>query len=51
MNRKVLIKLAAAIARIENTDERGRTAQAIGEVCIEVNGRFDWSIWREACNV
>lgn len=51
MSKKHFIALAEAISRIENADERKRTAELVGTVCEECNGRFDWSRWLRACNV
>ncbi len=51
MSKKVLIKLAAVIADIDDLFDRERMAQAIGEFCLEENPRFDWAIWHKACDV
>ncbi len=50
MTRKHFRKLAAAIAALDNEHERRRMAQAIGDVCADSNERFDWTVWRVACN-
>jgi len=51
MSRKHFRKLASAIGGITDDKERFRTAQLIGAVCAECNGRFNWSTWYSACNV
>ena len=51
MCKKHFAALAVAISGIKDAGERGRVAQLIGNVCASCNGKFNWSIWRNACGV
>lgn len=51
MSRKHFVKLAEAIKRIPDSEERKRTAETIGAVCAECNPHFNWHTWRAACGV
>ena len=51
MTKKDFVALAAAIAQIQDEADRKKIAQAIGNVCLSQNPRFDWGRWDAACRV
>ena len=51
MTRIHFIALAAAIAEIKDSYDRGIVADRIGKVCAECNDRFNWKTWYRACNL
>lgn len=51
MSRKHFIKLAAAIAAIQDEQVRAAAAKAVAEVCNECNERFNLARFMTACNV
>lgn len=51
MTKKHFKLLAEAISKLKSEKEREKVAQLVGEVCRQINPRFDWTRWRTACNV
>lgn len=51
MTKKHFKLFAEAISKIEADAERMSTAELIGRVCAQINPRFDWVVWYDACNV
>ena len=51
MSKKHFIALAAALACIENDEERARAANAVADVCAGCNGLFDRGRFLRACRV
>ena len=51
MTRKHFNKLAKAIASISDAEDRQMLANMLGNICEEVNSRFDWERWYAACQV
>lgn len=51
MTKKHFKALASVISGIKDDKERGEVAYLIGHVCVEMNPRFNWEKWFDACEV
>jgi len=50
MTRKHFVRLAKAVASIQDDATRREVGQRIGDVCADANPFFDWYKWDAACN-
>jgi len=49
MTKKHFERLAACIKDIEDDYSREELCHEVGKVCADLNQRFDWDKWEEAC--